>query len=177
MGAGVSNLFKNRFSWLALPASPSSVLLPFFLQPVMVFMASQTSLMLFRCSFCSTFLLYSSFASLSWTLSSPCTHFSSSGSPSLTALSLYHDMPWKILRQLTAFPAFAEKLKSLQHPEVPGGHPSKYYPGPTLRGFRDRTRSGAFRAVWPQAKGRETNALFIRVDAERTKQSRSALLY
>ena len=33
----------------------------------------------------------------------------------------------------------------------PGGHPSKYYPDPTLLNFADRTRSGAFNVVWPLA--------------------------
>ena len=38
--------------------------------------------------------------------------------------------------------------KSLQHPVFPGGHPSKYYPGPTPLNFRDRTRTGVFSVVW-----------------------------
>ena len=43
------------------------------------------------------------------------------------------------------------KLKSQQHPVFPGGLPSKYYPGPTLLNFSDRTRTGAFNMVWPLA--------------------------
>src|SRR4029434_5161177 len=42
-----------------------------------------------------------------------------------------------------------EKKKSLQHLVFPGGLPSKYYPGPTLLSFRDRTRSGVLSVVWP----------------------------
>ena len=33
----------------------------------------------------------------------------------------------------------------------PGGHPSKYYPDPTLLNFADRTRSGVFNVVWSLA--------------------------
>ena len=33
----------------------------------------------------------------------------------------------------------------------PGGHPSKYYPGPTMLNFGDRTRTGVFIVVWPLA--------------------------
>src|SRR4029434_456412 len=69
----------------ALTTAPSTVLL-LFLQPVMVFIPSHTSLILFSCSFCSTFFLYESFASLSMVFSSPCTRFRSSWSPSLKAL-------------------------------------------------------------------------------------------
>ena len=36
------------------------------------------------------------------------------------------------------------KIKSLQHQEFPGGPPSKYYPGPMMLNFRDRTRTGVF---------------------------------
>ena len=39
--------------------------------------------------------------------------------------------------------------KSLQHLLFPGGHPSKYWAGPTLLNFGDRTRTGAFSVVWP----------------------------
>ena len=31
----------------------------------------------------------------------------------------------------------------------PGGHPSKYWAGPTLLNFGDRTRTGALSVVWP----------------------------
>ena len=34
------------------------------------------------------------------------------------------------------------------HREFPGGPPSKYYPGPTMLNFRDRTGSGVFIVVW-----------------------------
>ena len=37
--------------------------------------------------------------------------------------------------------SLAEK-ESLRHQEFPGGPPSKYYPGPTMLNFRDRTRTG-----------------------------------
>ena len=42
--------------------------------------------------------------------------------------------------------------KSQQHQEFPSGLPSKYYPGPTLLDFSDRTRTGMFNMVWPLAK-------------------------
>ena len=42
-----------------------------------------------------------------------------------------------------------EKDGRLQHPVFPGGHPSKYYPGPTLLNFGDQTRTGVFNVVWP----------------------------
>ena len=38
--------------------------------------------------------------------------------------------------------------KSLRHQVFPGGPPSKYYPGPTMLNFRDRTRTGVFIVVW-----------------------------
>ena len=41
------------------------------------------------------------------------------------------------------------KLKSQRHPEFPSGLPSKYYPGPMLLNFSDRTRTGVFNMVWP----------------------------
>src|SRR5215470_12254580 len=41
-----------------------------------------------------------------------------------------------------------QKQKSTA-PGVPGGLPSKYYPGPTLLNFGDLTRTGAFNVVWP----------------------------
>ena len=44
---------------------------------------------------------------------------------------------------------FNHKKKRLRHREFPGGHPSKYYPGPTVLNFAERTRSGAFTVVWP----------------------------
>ena len=40
------------------------------------------------------------------------------------------------------------KVKSLRHQVFPGGPPSKYYPGPTMLNFRDRTRTGVFIVVW-----------------------------
>ena len=40
------------------------------------------------------------------------------------------------------------KIKSLRHQEFPGGPPSKYYPGPMMLNFRDRTRTGVFIMVW-----------------------------
>ena len=39
--------------------------------------------------------------------------------------------------------------KSLQHLLFPGGHPSKYWAGPTLLNFGDQTRTGVFSVVWP----------------------------
>ena len=44
---------------------------------------------------------------------------------------------------------YPNHTKSLRHQEFPGGPPSKYYPGPTMLNFRDRTRTGAFIVVWP----------------------------
>ena len=41
-----------------------------------------------------------------------------------------------------------KKKKSLQHLLFPGGHPSKYWAGPTLLNFSDRTRTGVFSVVW-----------------------------
>ena len=41
------------------------------------------------------------------------------------------------------------KPKCQQHLVFPGGHPSKYWPHPTLLNFADRTRSGVFNVVWP----------------------------
>ena len=40
------------------------------------------------------------------------------------------------------------KKRSLQHLLFPGGHPSKYWAGPTLLDFGDRTRTGVFNVVW-----------------------------
>ena len=34
--------------------------------------------------------------------------------------------------------------KSLHHQVFPGGHPSRYWPGPTMLDFGDRTRTGVF---------------------------------
>ena len=45
---------------------------------------------------------------------------------------------------------FCKSSKSLRHREFPGGTPSKYYPGPTMLDFRDRTRTGVFIVVWSQ---------------------------
>ena len=42
-------------------------------------------------------------------------------------------------------------IKCQQHLVFPGGHPSRYWPDPTLLNFADRTRSGAFSVVWPLA--------------------------
>ena len=44
--------------------------------------------------------------------------------------------------------------KSQQHQEFPSGLPSKYYPGPMLLNFSDRTRTGVFNMVWPLARGK-----------------------
>ena len=51
-----------------------------------------------------------------------------------------------------------------QHLVFPGGHPSKYYPDPTLLNFADRTRSGAFNVVWSLASDiEETKDLNIKL--------------
>ena len=49
-----------------------------------------------------------------------------------------------------AFPkkTCSKAYKSLRHQVFPGGPPSKYYPGPTMLNFRDRTRTGVFIVVW-----------------------------
>ena len=47
-----------------------------------------------------------------------------------------------------SFAEFSKTTKSLRHQEFPGGPPSKYYPGPTMLNFRDRTRTGVFIVVW-----------------------------
>ena len=44
------------------------------------------------------------------------------------------------------------RIKSQRHPEFPSGLPSKYYPGPMLLNFSDRTRTGVFNMVWPLTK-------------------------
>ena len=49
------------------------------------------------------------------------------------------------------------KKASQQHQEFPSGLPSKYYPGPMLLNFSDRTRTGVFNMVWPLARGEQTN--------------------
>ena len=41
-----------------------------------------------------------------------------------------------------------KKPHGLRHREFPGGPPSKYYPGPMMLNFRDRTRTGVFIIVW-----------------------------
>ena len=41
-----------------------------------------------------------------------------------------------------------KKKKSLQHLPFPGGHPSKYWAGPTLLIFGDQMKTGAFNVVW-----------------------------
>ena len=48
-------------------------------------------------------------------------------------------------------------IKCQQHLVFPGGHPSKYWPDPTLLNFADRTRSGVLNVVWPLA--RRTDAM------------------
>lgn len=50
-----------------------------------------------------------------------------------------------------------DKQKCQQHPEFPGGHPSKYCPGPTLLNFCVRTGTGAFNVVWPLASVQPVN--------------------
>ena len=45
---------------------------------------------------------------------------------------------------------FCKSSKSLRHRGFPGGTPSKYYSGPTMLDFRDRTRTGVFIVVWSQ---------------------------
>ena len=47
---------------------------------------------------------------------------------------------------------YKNKQKSQQHQEFPSGLPSKYYPGPMLLNFSDRTRTGVFNMVWPLAR-------------------------
>ena len=55
-------------------------------------------------------------------------------------------------------------LECQQHLVFPGGHPSKYYPDPTLLNFADRTRSGAFNVVWSLASDiEETKDLNIKL--------------
>ena len=46
---------------------------------------------------------------------------------------------------------YCKMIKCQQHLVFPGGHPSRYWPDPTLLNFADRTRSGAFSVVWPLA--------------------------
>ena len=41
----------------------------------------------------------------------------------------------------------------------PSGLPSKYYPGPMLLNFSDRTRTGAFNMVWPLTRNVGKNIL------------------
>ena len=50
--------------------------------------------------------------------------------------------------------AKVENKKSQQHQEFPSGLPSKYYPGPMLLNFSDRTRTGVFNMVWPLTERR-----------------------
>ena len=40
-------------------------------------------------------------------------------------------------------------VESQQHLLFPGGHPSKYWAGPTLLNFGDQTRTGVLNVVWP----------------------------
>ena len=49
--------------------------------------------------------------------------------------------------------------KSQQHQEFPSGLPSKYYPGPMLLNFSDRTRTGVFNMVWPLTSKRAKYSL------------------
>ena len=58
--------------------------------------------------------------------------------------------PGKLMWTYPVF--YKQKKKSQQHPEFPSGLPSKYYPGPMLLDFSDRTRTGMFNMVWPLAK-------------------------
>ena len=44
-----------------------------------------------------------------------------------------------------------ENKRSLQHLLFPGGHPSKYWAGPTLLNFSDQTRTGVLSVVWSYA--------------------------
>ena len=41
-----------------------------------------------------------------------------------------------------------EVVKKPTAPGIPGGPPSKYYPGPTMLNFPDQTRTGVFIVVW-----------------------------
>ncbi len=50
--------------------------------------------------------------------------------------------------------------KSQQHQEFPSGLPSKYYPGPMLLNFSDRTRTGVFNMVWPLTSNKAKYCLF-----------------
>ena len=54
-----------------------------------------------------------------------------------------------LVRVFTEYKQKKKKKESLQHLLFPGGHPSKYWAGPTLLNFGDRTRTGAFSVVWP----------------------------
>src|SRR6266404_6033989 len=56
--------------------------------------------------------------------------------------------------------------KCQQHPEFPSGLPSKYYPGPILLNFSDRTRTGVFNMVWPLT--RDNANIYLDKDSERT---------
>ncbi len=50
--------------------------------------------------------------------------------------------------------------KSQQHQEFPSGLPSKYYPGPMLLNFSDRTRTGVFNMVWTLTRSEAKYYLF-----------------
>ena len=54
-----------------------------------------------------------------------------------------------------------QNKKSQQHQEFPSGLPSKYYPGPMLLNFSDRTRTGVFNMVWPLTRNRAKYSLQI----------------
>ena len=55
------------------------------------------------------------------------------------------------------------RQKSQQHQEFPSGLPSKYYPGPMLLNFSDRTRTGVFNMVWPLARMSRKFSLYKRL--------------
>ena len=46
---------------------------------------------------------------------------------------------------------YVREKRCHRHPEFPTGHPCKYYPGATLLDFRDQTRTGMFKVLWPMA--------------------------
>ena len=69
----------------------------------------------------------------------------------------------KSTRTKFAFPLLNicyKKVKSQQHQEFPSGLPSKYYPGPMLLNFSDRTRTGVFNMVWPLAGYKAKRSLY-----------------
>ena len=81
-------------------------------------------------------------------------------------LKVFSHLPWtsaslpvpchRVTHHAARYPALQKTAassragpKSLRHQVFPGGPPSKYYPGPTMLNFRDRTRTGVFIVVWP----------------------------